>query len=73
MPCTLDRTILAETFALGKAVAIEREAASTGEKIFLLDQHRRALVHRDISTETVITITGFLGAVLLLLGGVVFR
>jgi len=43
------------------------------EKLFILDQHRKALVHREISTETMITITGFLGAVLLLLGGVVFR
>lgn len=39
----------------------------------MLDQQRGALVQWNISTEMVITITGFLGAVLLLLGGVVFR
>ena len=51
----------------------ERKSTLTGEKLYILDQQRGALVHRDISTETAITITGFLGAVLLLLGGVIFR
>ncbi len=45
----------------------------TGRKAIILNQPRVALVHRDIGTETIITIIGFLGAILLLLGGVVFR